>query len=219
MKLLTIAKKNIKKNSSFYFLYLFSVSFVLMVFFSFISFSMDEVIIESISSDGRVEAMSKVVGILIMAFVLFYMSYSNTFFMKRRMKELGIYALLGYRKSTMIRLLSWENFLICTSALGIGIILGAFLHKFIVIVIVHALGLQIDTMKIPLINFNAVLLSFIFVLAVLFILLLSNCSRCSNLYPFSFAQRQLLLESNINTESSISEATVESIASRIRKGR
>lgn len=174
MKLLTIAKKNIKKNSSFYFLYLFSVSFVLMVFFSFISFSMDEVIIESISSDGRVEAMSKVVGILIMAFVLFYMSYSNTFFMKRRMKELGIYALLGYRKSTMIRLLSWENFLICTSALGIGIILGAFLHKFIVIVIVHALGLQIDTMKIPLINFNAVLLSFIFVLAVLFILLLSN---------------------------------------------
>lgn len=174
MKLLTIAKKNIKKNSSFYSLYLFSVSFVLMVFFSFISFSMNEVIMESISSDGRVEAMSKVVGILIMTFVLFYMSYSNTFFMKRRMKELGIYALLGYRKSTMIRLLSWENFLICISALAIGIVLGAFLHKLIVIGIVHALGLQIDTMKIPLINFNAVLLSIIFVLAVLFILLLSN---------------------------------------------
>ncbi|MBU3174833.1 FtsX-like permease family protein [Clostridium estertheticum] len=174
MNLLSIAQKNIRKNFSFYSLYLFSVSFVFMVFFSFISFAMNEVIMERISTDGRVEMMSKAVAILIMGFVLFYMSYANTFFMKRRMKELEIYSLLGYRKSTMTRLLSFENFFICISALGIGIFFGAFLHKIIIIGIVHLLDLQIDASKIPLINLNAVYVASGFVLVVLFVLFLSN---------------------------------------------
>lgn len=174
MKLFTIAQKNIRKNFSFYFLYLFSVSFVFMVFFSFISFSMNEIIMERISSDGRVEMMSKVVAVLIMGFVLFYMSYSNAFFMKRRMKELGIYSLLGYRKSTMLRLLSFENFLICISALGIGTFFGAFVHKGIVMGIVRLLDLQIDISKIPLFNLKALFFTSVFVLVVLFVLFLSN---------------------------------------------
>ena len=174
MKLFTIAQKNIRKNFSFYFLYLFSISFVFMVFFSFISFAMNEIIMKGISSDGRVEMMCKVVAVLIMGFVLFYMSYSNTFFMKRRMKELGIYSLLGYRKSTMLRLLSFENFLICISALGIGTFFGAFVHKGIVIGIVRLLDLQIDLSKIPLFNLEALSFISVFVLLVLFVLFLSN---------------------------------------------
>ena len=45
-----------------------------------------------ISSDGRVEMMCSVVAVFIMAFVVLYMFYSNNFFMRRRMKELGIYS-------------------------------------------------------------------------------------------------------------------------------
>ena len=94
MNLTKIAFKNLKRNFSFYSLYLVSVSFVLMVYFCFTSFSMNEIIMEKISSDGRVEMMSSVVAIFIIAFVVFYMFYSNNFFMRRRIKELGIYALL-----------------------------------------------------------------------------------------------------------------------------
>ncbi|MCQ6547372.1 FtsX-like permease family protein, partial [Bacillus wiedmannii] len=116
----------------FYSFYFISVAFVLMVFFSFISFSMNDIVMEKISSDGRVETMSKTVAIFVMAFVLFYMSYSNTFFMKKRMNELGIYSLLGYRKSTILKLLTFENIIICFAALLVGIIFGAIAHKGIV---------------------------------------------------------------------------------------
>jgi putative ABC transport system permease protein len=174
MNLFIIAKKNLKKNFSFYSLYLFSVAFVLMVFFSFVSFSMNNVIMERISSDGRVETMCKTISIFIIAFVLFYMSYSNTFFTKRRMRELGIYALLGYRKSAMLKLLTFENVFICFASLFIAIIMGAFIHKGIITVIVHLMDLQIDTAKIPLFNLKAVIFSSLFVLAVLFVLFLSN---------------------------------------------
>ncbi len=172
--LLTIAKKNLKNNFSFYSFYFVSVAFVLTVFFSFISFSMNSIVLEKISSDGRVETMSRVVAMFVMAFVLFYMSYSNTFFMKKRTKELGIYSLLGYRKSTMVKLLTLENILICFAALIVGIVLGAVAHKGIVGAIVKLLKLQIETSDIPFINIKAVVFTFIFIFAILTVLFLSN---------------------------------------------
>ena len=72
MKLSAIALKNLKRNFSFYFLYLFSVSFVLMIYFCFTSFSMNQIIMEKISSDGRVETMCRTVAVFIMVFVIFY---------------------------------------------------------------------------------------------------------------------------------------------------
>ncbi|WP_018783143.1 FtsX-like permease family protein [Bacillus sp. 95MFCvi2.1] len=174
MGLLTIATKNLKNNFSFYSFYFVSVAFVLMVFFAFISFSMNDIIMEKISSDGRVETMSRTVAIFVMAFVLFYMSYSNTFFMKKRMKELGIYSLLGYRKSTMVKLLTFENIIISFTALIVGIVLGAVAHKGIIEVIVKVLKLNINTFEVPLINLDSVLFTFIFIFAVLTVLFLSN---------------------------------------------
>ncbi|MCC2255826.1 ABC transporter permease [Ruminococcus sp. CLA-AA-H200] len=174
MNLATIALKNLKRNFSFYSLYLVSVSFVLMIYFCFTSFSMNKVIMEKISSDGRVEMMCSVVAVFIMAFVVFYMFYSNNFFMRRRMKELGIYALLGYRKGDMLRLLTIENIFVCLGGMFIGILAGSLLHIGITAGIVALLGLTIDMGAIPFINPQAVSSIFLFILAVLLTLTLSN---------------------------------------------
>lgn len=174
MNLSTIALKNLKRNFSFYSLYLFSVSFVLMIFFCFTSFSMNERIMETISSDGRVETMCRTISVLIMAFVIFYMSYSNKFFMRRRMQELGIYTLLGYQKTAMLKLLTFETTFICASGLVVGIILGSLLHKGLTMGIAALLNLTIDHSKIPIINPDAVNFSALFVLVVLLALALSN---------------------------------------------
>lgn len=90
------------------------------------------------------------------------------------MKELGIYSLLGYRKSTMVKLLTFENIVICFAALIVGITFGAIAHKGIVEAIVRVLKLQIDTSEVPIINPNAVLFTFVFIFAVLTVLFLSN---------------------------------------------
>lgn len=94
--------------------------------------------------------------------------------MKKRTKELGIYSLLGYRKSTMVKLLTLENILICFAALIVGIVLGAVAHKGIVGAIVKLLKLQIETSDIPFINIKAVVFTFIFIFAILTVLFLSN---------------------------------------------
>lgn len=174
MKLLNIAIKNLKCNFFFYSLYLLSVSFVLMIFFCFISFANNDVIMEKISSDGRVEAICSVVAAFIVAFVMFYMTYSNKFFIRRRMRELGIYSLLGYSKTSIFILLAIENSFISLGGFGVGVLLGGLLHKGVVNMIVSIMGLSINTSKIPLINVDATILTFVFVSVVTLALALSN---------------------------------------------
>lgn len=129
---------------------------------------------EKISSDGRVETMCQTVAVFLMAFVIFYMFYSNNFFMRHRMKELGIYALLGYRKSAMLKLLTLENIIVCIGGFVIGVIAGGLLHKGVTAGITALLGLSIDNSQIPLINWGAVKSNLIFVVVVLITLTLSN---------------------------------------------
>ncbi len=174
MNHLSMALKNLKNNFSFYALYLLSISFVITIFFAFTSFSMNKVMLEKISGDGRVETMCNTISIFLMAFVIFYMSYSNRFFLRRRTKELGIYALLGYRKSTILSLLTAENLLSCFGAFVIGILSGGLLHKGIVSGITKLLNLTVNNSEIPFINLNAMIKTACFVFAIIIILSLSN---------------------------------------------
>lgn len=173
MNRLSMALKNLKNNFSFYAL-LLSISFVITIFFAFTSFSMNKVMLEKISGDGRVETMCNTISIFLMAFVIFYMSYSNRFFLRRRTKELGIYALLGYRKSTILSLLTAENLLSCFGAFVIGILLGGLFHKGIVFGVTKLLDLTVNNSEIPYFNLNAMVKTACFVFAIIIILSLSN---------------------------------------------
>ena len=174
MNHLSMALKNLKNNFSFYALYLLSISFVITIFFAFTSFSMNKIMLEKISGDGRVETMCSTISVFLMAFVIFYMSYSNRFFLRRRTKELGIYALLGYRKSTILSLLTVENLLSCFGAFVTGILLGGLFHKGIVFGITELLDLTVNNSEIPFFNLNAMIKTACFVFAIIIILSLSN---------------------------------------------
>ena len=130
--------------------------------------------LEKISGDGRVETMCSTISVFLMAFVIFYMSYSNRFFLRRRTKELGIYALLGYRKSTILSLLTVENLLSCFGAFVTGILLGGLFHKGIVFGITELLDLTVNNSEIPFFNLNAMIKTACFVFAIIIILSLSN---------------------------------------------
>ena len=135
---------------------------------------MNTVMLEKISGNGRVETMCNVISVFLMAFVVFYMSYSNRFFLRRRTKELGVYALLGYRKTTVLSLLTTENLLVCFGAFIVGILLGSVFHKGIVFGITKLLDLSINNSKIPFFNVNAISKTACFIFAIVIVLMLSN---------------------------------------------
>lgn len=174
MKTLCMAAKNLKARASFYALYLISVSLVIAVFFAFSSFSVCEIVLARISEYGRVETMCRSISAFLMAFVLFYMSTSNRFFLRRRTRELGIYALLGYRRSAIAALLACENALIACLAFGVGLCLGAALNRGIVAGVSALLDLGIDGASVPLFDGRAVRGTAGFILLVVAALGISN---------------------------------------------
>ena len=176
MNTLTISLKNIRKNLSFYALYLFSAAFVITVFFAFLSFSMNDIIVEKISSDGRVESMCRTISIFLMAFVIFYMTYSNRFFLRRRTEELGIYALLGYRRTSILALLCCENVFLCTGALLLGLFFGSCLHRGIVLAVTALLDLNVDPSGIPFFVPRAAAYTAGFLLLIILLFSASNAS-------------------------------------------
>ena len=171
---LSIAFKNLKKNFASYALYILSVSLIITIYFAFTSFSMNTVMLEKISEDGRVESMYRVISVFLIVFVIFYMSYSNRFFLRRRTKELGIYALLGYRRENILSLLLSENIITGACSLITGLLLGAVMHKGIVYGTTVLLGLSIDNARIPFFNFRAIVNTTVFILELLFVMTLSN---------------------------------------------
>ena len=204
MSLFNIASKNIKKNFSLYALYLFSISFVLMVFFCFISFSLNGVVLEQIFSDNRMVLMAKFIVIVLMAFVLFYMSYSNTFFMQRRMKELGTYTLLGFSRSKMVGLLLMESALMCCIGLIVGILLGGLAHRGIIQLLVEILGLQLGNLEIPFINIQAVQITILFIVGLLIVIFLSNIKFLYSKTLVQLVKIENAVEKQIKVKSTLS---------------
>ncbi|WP_232713556.1 ABC transporter permease [Bacillus xiapuensis] len=154
-------------------LYLISVSVVLMIFYFSISFGGNEQILEKLMGDNKLKSMVNIVIPLLMIFVLFYMSYSNNFFMKRRMKELGIYTLLGIKKRKIIQILFFENIFICLFSLVMGVLLGSVLFKGLMAFIINTMGLSVSS-EIPFLNNKAVVVTSLFVCIAMLVLLISN---------------------------------------------
>lgn len=171
---LKIAWKNVRHSFSSYALYVCSVFFILTIFFTFLSFSRNRIILEKISSDGRVETMCQVVGVFITAFVVFYLFFANRFFLSGRIRELGIYSLLGWRRASVLLLLSLENAFVCLGSFAAALPAGGLLHKGLTAAITRFLGLNIDWRAVPLIDGRAALLSLLFLAAAFVSLLLSN---------------------------------------------
>ena len=171
---LKIAWKNVRHSFSSYALYVCSVFFILTIFFTFLSFSRNRIILEKISSDGRVETMCQVVGVFITAFVVFYLFFANRFFLSGRIRELGIYSLLGWRRASVLLLLSLENAFVCLGSFAAALPAGGLLHKGLTAAITRFLGLSIDWRAVPFIDGRAALLSLLFLAAAFVSLLLSN---------------------------------------------
>ena len=62
-------------------------------------------------------------------FALIFLYYTNSFLIRRRKKELGLYNILGMGKRNLVRILLWENILTAAVSLIIGIVFGILFSK------------------------------------------------------------------------------------------
>ena len=124
MLYLSLAKSNIKKSKQTYLPY--SITTIFMVVILYIIFSISQ---NPDLTSQSVKMMlifgTGVTGI----FTVIFLFYINSFLMKKRKTELGLYNVLGLNKWHIIRIVFYEKVILSLLTIGSGIILGIVLEK------------------------------------------------------------------------------------------
>lgn len=125
---LKLAAGNMKRNGRTYIPYMLSCSMTVAVYYIVKSLSMNPGL-KHMRGGDLLSYMLFLCSYLVGAFALIFLFYTNSFLMKRRKKEFGIFHILGMKKSHIARTLAWET--LYTALVGItgGLVAGIALDK------------------------------------------------------------------------------------------
>ncbi|MEX1377087.1 MAG: ABC transporter permease [Eubacteriales bacterium] len=135
MKLTSLAFSNIKHNMKNYTMYFFAMCFCVFTTYSFANLALSETVFLHIQGSMKYQNMFVGFGIAILVFVVFFLISSNNSFIRYRKKEISTYALFGMENKKIGQLLFFETIFIGAIALVIGIALGIFFSKLMVMVL------------------------------------------------------------------------------------
>lgn len=166
-----LAVTNIKSNRRVYFPYILSSIGIIMMFYIILSLSLgiDE---EAMYGGSTVTTMMALGTIVIAVFALIFLFYTNSFIMKRRKKELGLYNILGMEKRHIGRIILRETALVSAISIGLGMGLGILFSKLMFLALGKVLGLALPINFV--IPFMAVAATIVFFLIIFFATMLYN---------------------------------------------
>ncbi|MDO5293702.1 MAG: ABC transporter permease [bacterium] len=136
-----LAVTNIKKNSKTYIPYIITCTITIMMFYIMKSLSKNPGI-EQIIGDQTLYTVLTMGSILVGAFSLIFLFYTNSFLMKGRKKELGLFNILGMEKRHLAKVILLENIIVMTISLTTGIVFGIALDKAMFLLIAKMVGVK-----------------------------------------------------------------------------
>ncbi|WP_313560390.1 ABC transporter permease [Ruminiclostridium cellobioparum] len=139
-----LAFVGIKKNGITYFPYMLAGIFSVFVFFVFSSIMNNELMKKLPHSAYLVVLMG--IGLFLLGVILVpFLLYSNSFLIKRRKLELGLYSILGLEKKHIAIMMFFETMYIFLVIFTGGIILGVVFSKLLFLVLLNLTRLPVDT--------------------------------------------------------------------------
>ncbi|MGO5111758.1 FtsX-like permease family protein [Oscillospiraceae bacterium LCP25S3_E10] len=134
-----LALTNIKKHARSYVPYIITCVITIAMFYIIksLAFNLDK----NLSSIAAATSMS--LGCIVVAiFAIIFLFYTNSFLLKKRKKEFGLYNILGMEKKHMSALIATESLIISVISLVLGLIIGIALDKLIFMIVIKLLDGQ-----------------------------------------------------------------------------
>lgn len=136
-----LAVSNMKKNRQFMVPYLLTGVFMVMMFYMIGALSGNPDLLAATGSSSVLTVMRMAVAI-VGIFSVIMLFYADSFLMKRRKKELGLYNILGMEKKHVGRMLFWETLYAYLIALAAGVACGILFSKLIFMLAEKALHMS-----------------------------------------------------------------------------
>lgn len=137
-----LAANNIKKNSKTYIPYIITCILTVTMFYLVKSLSLNPGLEKMVGADTLMYTMylgSQVIAI----FAFIFLFYTNSFLVKRRKKEFGIFNILGMEKRHLAKTLAWETCYVTLISLTTGIVLGMALDKVMYLLITKVIDADV----------------------------------------------------------------------------
>lgn len=174
---LKLALTNIKKNGKIYFPYLITSIFTVMMFYCVKFLGGDN----GLRKDSESAAMMMNLGVyVVIIFSVIFLLYINSFLMKNRKKELGLYNILGMEKRHVMLIIFFETLIVYLISLGFGVLTGVLFSKLMMLILVKILA--IHTSIVFSIDMNAILITTLLFSVIFFVSFMINAAsiRFSN---------------------------------------
>lgn len=138
-----LAWGNLRKNKTVYLPFLASMTY-LVIMNLLMQVMVNNPGMRSMPSAMTVHSMFSFGNVVIIIFSIIFSFYTNSFLIKRRQKELGLYNILGMDKKSLSFMLAIESLLSLIAVLLVGLISGSIIAKFLFLVLKKMTGFGED---------------------------------------------------------------------------
>lgn len=169
-----LAFEGIKKNKRLYIPYILTCVGMIIMYYIIIFIQTDKAIANLPLCASGVVMVLELGGWVVAFFSLLFLFYTNSFLMRRRKKEFGLYNILGMGKFNLARIIFWETVIIAVISLVTGLAIGIALAKLAELGLLNLLNADINyTVSI---SMQGVFMT-LAVFGVIFLILLLNSIR------------------------------------------
>lgn len=134
-----LAATNIKNSRQFYLPYLLTGILTAAMFYTIVSMQKNP----GLAASGGGSDVQMILGFgigVVIVFTAIFLFYTNSFIIKRRKKELGVYNILGMEKRHISKVLFWEIVFTILVAVGGGLLLGVVFNKLLTMLLYRLIG-------------------------------------------------------------------------------
>lgn len=142
-----LAARSMKSNRRFYLPYILTVIGTAAAFYIMAAIVSDPGSKELASGTANGQmyvSMFMTLGMFVLGlFSCIFLLYTNSFLMKRRQKELGLYSVLGMSKTNIAGIMVFESLYIALIGIGGGLAVGILLHKLVSLALFRLMRLPV----------------------------------------------------------------------------
>ncbi len=181
-----LAWEGIRKNRRLYFPYLLTGCVMVMMYY-ILSYLIESPALVHMPGGSVLMVLLPLGCIVIAVFSLLFLFYTNSFLIKQRYREFGLYNILGMGKMNISLILMWESVFVAALAIIPGLVSGVVLSKAAELVLLNLLHMEISyTLSIGAISLYQTPLIFG---GIYFVLLLNSLIRVRFSKPLELMER------------------------------
>ena len=137
-----LALTNLKKNGKTYIPYLLTCVLTVMMFYVMNAISRNTGLDQMQGADTLRLVLRWAVTITGIFSVVF-LFYTNSFLVKQRKKEFGLYQVLGMDKGNLTKMMAWESILTTLISILLGLVLGVLLGKLMFLILLKMIHFKV----------------------------------------------------------------------------